>query len=415
MKIIVMGAGIVGLSTAYFLSRAGFDVQVLDQADGPAQACSFANGGQLSYSYTEPLASPGFLKTLPALMVCEDKPFAVRARSIPGLIGWGARFLKECTPERFAFNTTNILRLALYSKREMDALREAHKPDFGYRDAGKLHLYATEAALANAARTVSLKNRFGCHQQVLDAAQCLEHEPALQTIKGRIAGGVFSPLDACGDAFRFAQALMEICRHAGVCFDFNTRIHKILKDGQRISTLRTNRGEVRADAYVLCLGAQSPRLTKQLGIVLPILPGKGYSITVPAGPVCPSVNITDTRYRLVYSRLGPHFRIAGVMELAGYGLGLKERRLRVMSERAKATFPGGGDYAKRTGRWTGLRPLSPDSAPIIGQSPYANLYLNTGHGMLGWTLACGSAAIIANLVEGRKPAISLTGLAPDRF
>ncbi|MCB1778066.1 MAG: D-amino acid dehydrogenase [Candidatus Competibacteraceae bacterium] len=415
MKILVMGSGIIGLASAWYLSQLGYKVLVLDKARGPAEECSFANGGQLSYSYTEPLATPGFLKTLPGLMLSGDRPVAIHPRSLPGLIAWSIRFLKECNAERYAENTTHVLRLALHSRETLDALREEMQLDFAYRNSGKLHLYATDAGLKKATRTVILKNRYGCAQQVLDPEQCLECEPALGAIRNRIAGGIFSPLDASGDAYRFSLGLMESCRKARVQFDFNTQILKLLKDGSRISGVQTNYGVISADAYVVCLGAQSPLVTKDLGISLPIFPGKGYSITFPAGPHCPLVNITDTSYRLVYSRLGSHLRVAGVMEFVGYNLAVKEKRLQRMIKRARTSFPQGGDYAKPSNPWVGLRPLTPDSAPIISGSPYDNLYFNTGHGMLGWTLACGSATLLTDLLTGNDSKIPTTAFDLQRF
>jgi D-amino-acid dehydrogenase len=386
---------------------------VIEQAQDAGMGCSFANGGQLSYSYAEPLASPSFPGKLPGLLWGKNPPLRVKLSAFPDLGLWGAAFLRHCSAGRFAANTAATLRLALYSRERMEALRTSQPLEFDYRHYGKLHLYPTEAALERVAPLCAFKNRFGCDQRVLTTGECLALEPALSPIRRRIAGAVFSPLDASGDALRFVRALAQLGAQEGISFDYATRVLALRTSGRQIEAVETDRGRVEADAYVLCLGARSAALTRPLGLNLPIVPGKGYSLTLSAAAGDPRVNITDTQHRLVYSRLGEALRVAGVMEFAGFDLAMSESRERKMLTQAELAFPSANRQV--LGRWAGLRPMTPDSAPLIGKTPYANLYLNTGHGMLGWTLACGSAAALADIASGKQPAIDLDSLALARF
>lgn len=416
MNIIILGSGVIGVTTAYFLARRGHAVKVIEKASSAGQATSFANGGQLSYSYTDPLASPAILPKLTGLIAGKDPAFKIRLSADPALLSWGMRFLRNCTASRTRFNTRNILRLALYSRQRLHALLDEHAIDFGYRRDGKLHVYADPEAFKNAVEAMRLKNEWGCRQEALDRTACLAKEPALKSWGGEIGGGIFSPLDESGDAYQFTSKLAEICQTVyGARFLYDTKIETLSAGNGRIVSVKTDKGSYQADVFVLSLGAYSPLLSRSIDLKLPVYPLKGYSLTVPAGVEAPTVSITDTRRKMVYCRLGERLRIAGMAELYGYDESLNPERVNELLEAAKEVFPKAGRYAEILHRWAGFRPSTPDSAPILGKTDYSNFYLNTGQGMLGWTLACGSAAVVAGVIDERPAAIDLTGLTLERF
>lgn len=415
MNIIILGAGVIGVTTAYFLNRAGHEVMVIDQASAAGLGASFANGGQLSYSYTDALASPAILPQLPNLLLGREPAFHLKLSFDPTLWNWGRQFLRNCTKARATFNTTNVLRLALYSRAILHQLVTEQQIEFDYRRNSKLHIYAKAQDLQKAVDTRELKNQWGCQQQLFSAAECLVKEPALQQLAGKIVGGIFSPLDESGDSYKFTLALAKLCEASGtVQFKYNTVIKRVVVKNGQITEVQTNTGNVRGDAVVLCLGTDSPLIARTIGLKLPIYPLKGYSLTMPATATAPGVNITDAQRKVVYCRLGDRLRIAGTVELGGYQTTMNEPQVQNIIEAAKECFPEAGDYQQIT-RWVGLRPATPDSAPLLGRTPYPNLYLNTGHGMLGWTLACGSAMVVSDIINQVKPAIDLRGLTMDRF
>jgi D-amino-acid dehydrogenase len=410
MKIIVLGAGIIGITTAYYLSRSGHQVQVIEQATGPARGCSYANGGQLSYSYTEPLATPHLATQLPSLSWRRDSPLTIRVSAVPGLVKWGSAFLRSCTSATAATTTEDVLRLALYSREMLHRVINREQLEFDYRQTGKLHIYSDLRSFVKTRHRVDLKNRLGCEQQILDGPGCLAKEPALESLKGQIVGGVFSPLDESGDSYALARSLATISESSGgVQFNYGRKILKLDVQGQQLIGVRTDQGTYEGDAYILCTGATSPELSRMIGFNLPIYPVKGYSLTVPAAPRAPTVNITDTKFKLVYTTLGDRLRIAGMMEFNGYDNNKNEKILSRMLSVARRRFPEAGHYDQSVLTWTGLRPMTPDSTPIIGRSRYKNLFLNTGHGMLGSTLAFGSASVLADIVNGKQPETNLTG------
>jgi len=404
MKIIVLGAGIVGITTAYFLSRSGHQVQVIEQAAGPAMGCSYANGGQLSYSYTEPLASAHLAMQLPGLLWRRDSPLSIRMRAVPGLVRWGSAFLRNCRSATAATTTEHVLRLALRSREMLHRVIDREQLEFDYRQTGKLHIYSDLKSFEKARSMVALKNRLGCEQQILDGSDCLACEPALERLKGRIVGGIFSPLDESGDTYALARSLATISKlSGGVLFTYGRKILKLDLQGQQLIGVQTNQGTYKADAYILCAGAYSPVLTRMIGFSLPIYPVKGYSITIPAAAGAPTVNITDAKYKLVYTTLGDRLRIAGMMEFNAYDNHKDEKCLSRLLSLVRHRFPKAGHYDQSILTWTGLRPMTPDSIPIIGKTRFNNLFLNTGHGMLGSTLAFGSAAMLADIVNGKRP------------
>lgn len=415
MDIAVLGSGVVGVTLTWELVQRGHRVTVVDRAASAGLATSFANGGQLSYSYTDSLADPSLLSKIPGMVLGRDPAFELQLSADPKLVAWGLRFLRNCTGERALRNTRNVLRLALYSRERLHALLQEQPLEFDYRRDGKLHVHADAAGLAKARERVALKAAWSCPQEVLSADQCRDREPALRAWQGEIAGGVFSPLDESGDAYRFTEALAAACRQAGAEFLFATRVTGFEAKGGAVQAVVTDRGRLGADVYVLALGPQSPLLDRDLGLSLPVYPLKGYSVTVPVGPLAPKLSITDTQRKVVYCVLGQRLRIAGMAELAGYDEQTDPSKIERLLAAGRSAFPEGGDYGQRQHEWVGFRPATPDSAPILGPSAYSNLLLSTGHGMLGWTLACGSATVVADLVDGRAPAIDLDGLTLDRF
>jgi D-amino-acid dehydrogenase len=309
-----------------------------------------------------------------------------------------------------------VLGLSLYSRRMLQQVQEREGLDFDYRRKGKLHLYFDESTLAAAKPLIKLKNRLGCRQRILSAQHCVNREPALRHAARGIVGGVFSPLDESGDTYALTRGLADACTANGpVRFSFGCTVRSIQRRNGDITGVLTKRGVVDADAYVICAGASSARLCHSLGLRLPIQPAKGYSITLPAGTSPPRVSITDTRAKTVYSLLADRLRIAGLLEFAGFDHNKDNTRIYRLFHTARGDFPQAADFEGELQTWCGLRPLTPDSAPIIGATPYMNLYLNTGHGMLGSTLACGSAVLIADIVEGRRPGVDPIGFALERF
>ena len=415
MQIVILGSGVVGVTLAWELLQRGHGVTVVDRAASPGLATSFANGGQLSYSYTDSLADPALLPKMPGMVMGRDPAFELNLSADPKLIGWGLRFLRNCTAERALRNTRNVLRLALYSRQRLHALLAAQPLEFDYRRDGKLHVYADAAGLDKARQRVALKATWDCPQEVLTAEQCRAREPALTDWVGPIAGGVFSPLDESGDAYRFTEALAACCASAGASFRFGVEVAGFEVGGGSVGAVRTADGAIEGDLYVMALGPQSPLLERDLGLSLPVYPLKGYSVTVPVGPRSPAVSITDTQRKVVFCKLGDRLRIAGMAELSGYNEGTDPEKIQRLLDAGRAAFPRGGDYGRVQHQWAGFRPATPDSAPILGGCGYDNLVLDTGHGMLGWTLACGSAAVVADVIDGHPPGIELDGPTLERF
>jgi D-amino-acid dehydrogenase len=404
MKIAVLGGGVIGVTTAFFLGKQGHEVTLIEAEAEVAQKTSFANGAQLSYGYTEPLASPAIIPKLPQLISGRDAAFRIKPALDSRLLSWGTQFLKNCTARRESQNTQAVLNLALRSRDALQQLLKEHPIAFDHRQAAKLHVYTQDKAFQAAIKKAQLKTDWGYLQEILTPEQCLAKEPGLNRYSNHIAGGIYSPQDEVGDPYRFSVALREICQtefHA--TFLLNTRIEQLVRHGNRIKQVETTRGVIEADAYVLALGPQSAQLVKTAGITLPIYPIKGYSITVPATDQAPQVSITDTDHKMVYCTLGDKLRIAGIADMVGDNETTDPRRIEQLIRTAQQRFPQAGDYSRILHQWSGLRPATPNSIPLIGRSTLENLFLNTGHGMLGWTLACGSGAVIAALVEDIEP------------
>lgn len=414
VRVLVLGAGVVGVAAAYHLAKAGHAVTVIDRQPGPGLETSFANGGQISASHAEPWANPHAPLLALRWLGRRDAPLRLLPRFDAGLIGWLGRFLVNCAPSRTAENIERTLRVALYSRAVLGALRAELGLEYDQRCAGILHVYRDPRAFDQACAAARTMEAHGLERRTLNPQGCVDIEPALAEARDQLAGGLFSPDDESGDAHRFTQALAEAAAKLGVAFLYDTPIRAILAEGGTFRAVVTATAMLDAEAAVVALGSYSPLLLGPLGLHLPIQPAKGYSVTMSAGAGAPHVSLTDDERRLVFSRLGDRLRVAGTAELVGYDTHLDQERAKLVLKGALDLFPRGGDPAQAQ-FWCGLRPKTPDSVPIIGATPIRGLYLDTGHGTLGWTMACGSGRLIADLVSGKKPEIDPHGLGLDRF
>ena len=407
MKILVLGAGVVGVSSAWYLGAAGHEVTVVDRQPGAGLETSFANGGQISVSHAEPWANPHVLPRVLKWLGREDAPLLWRWRADPAQLAWGLRFLGECLPGRTAANIRAIVHLALYSRQQLQSLRRGLALEYDQLERGILHIYTDPLEYRTAIDAARMMREFGLDRTPVDADQCLEIEPALAAARPLLVGGDYTPSDESGDAHRFTQQLAAKTEAAGANFRFNTPISHLLVEYGKVRGVVLASGEVlTADAYVLALGSYSPQMLGGLGACLPIYPAKGYSATLELSPesVAPSVSLTDDGYKIVFSRLGNRLRIAGTAEFNGFNLDLNPVRCQALLARANTLFPQLAP-AGEARFWCGLRPATPSNVPFVGRSSLAGLWLNCGHGTLGWTLACGSGAALADLISGRHPQV----------
>ncbi|KPP99926.1 D-amino acid dehydrogenase [Marinobacter sp. HL-58] len=417
MHILVLGAGVVGVTTAWFLRQQGYDVTVVDRQNNAGTETSFANGGQISVSHAEPWANPSTPLKVLKWLARPDAPLLFRPRMDPAQWRWGIAFLRECTSARAARNMREIVHLGIYSRECLQALRKDTGIEYDHLEKGILHLYTDPREFESALEPARIMRDLGCDRQVIDADRAVELEPALSPVRHRIAGATFTAEDESGDARRFTQALALKARKAGVEFLYGTEILGFENTRDRVlgvNVIREGRHQtLRADSYVLSLGSFSAILARKLGLSLNIYPAKGYSITVPVKNEDAAFNVSliDDEYKLVFSRLGDRIRVAGTAELSGYGRELNLTRCRSIVRRTAELMPEAGHW-EQAEFWAGLRPATPSNVPYIGKSHFGNLYLNTGHGTLGWTHSCGSAAALADIVAGRKPDVdfAFTGL-----
>ncbi|MEE9327891.1 MAG: D-amino acid dehydrogenase [Cocleimonas sp.] len=410
----IIGAGIIGVTTAYLLTKAGYDVIILiDAEEGVALQTSYANGGQLSYSYIDAMSSPSLLKKIPSILLSQDEAFHVHLSVDPKYLSWGSQFLWNAQSNKEEQNTQNNLRLSLYSRDVMHTVLSELNISFKYRKSGKLHIYTKQDDLDKAKNRAKQKVKWGCPQEILTAQQCIELEPNLIQHTQTLVGGIYSVLDEVGDVPSFANELLEIMRtEQKVETYFNCQVSRIIKKGNVIESIETSSGKITADAYVLATGSDSLNLLKDCGLKLPIYPIKGYSITVPATKKAPNICISDMDNKVVFARIGDHLRIAGLADIMGYDKALDKSRIKHLLKICKSTFPDAGEYDDVLHQWTGFRPATPSSVPIIGQAGASNFYINMGHGMFGWTLAMGSASVLTSLIKQESPLIDATGMRP---
>jgi D-amino-acid dehydrogenase len=416
MRVVVLGSGVVGVASAYYLAEAGHEVVVLDRQDGAALETSFANAGEVSPGYSSPWAAPGLpIKALQWLFM-RHRPLVIWPMPDLRMIEWGLRLLMNCTSARYELNKGRMVPIAEYSRDLLRDLRQRAGITYDERALGTLQLFRKQEQLDGTAKDIAILEKFGVPYEVLDASGCVAVEPALRHVREKVAGGLRLPGDETGDCFKFTNALAALCRQLGVEFRYGTTIEGILAEGGRITGVATRGGMVTGDAYVVAMGSHSPKLLRPVGIHVPIYPVKGYSITVPitdpAG--APESTVMDETHKVAITRLGDRIRVGGTAELAGFSTTLREARRRTLEHVVTDLYPKGGDVAKAT-FWAGLRPMTPDGPPVIGATKYPNLWLNTGHGTLGWTMSCGSGRVLADLVSGRKPEIDTQGLDITRY
>jgi len=397
MHVVVLGAGVVGVTTAYYLSERGHRVTVVDRAETVATGASAGNGGQLSYSFTDAMASPALLSKIPKMMAGLDPAFYVRPTLNTQLACWSQAFLRQCSSHQNRQNTTAVLQLALRSDALMTGLRSKTSLEFSFRKAGKLVMLGDHAALTQAAKVCALKRQYGCDARVVTLAEAVAIEPALKHMKNAYTGAVYSENDQVGNSLDFTIGLSRwLTLNRETVFKLGTTVEKIVTRGNKLVAVETDSTTEQADAVVVCLGAWSSQLLDPLGIRTNIYPMRGYSVTLPACETSNSVSISDPGYKMVFSRLGDRMRIAGFADFVGYRTNMDQARARVLLETAREIAPAIANYAVSSAEeWGGFRPMTPDSRPIIGPSSIEGIHLNTGHGMLGWTLACASGHDVA--------------------
>ena len=416
MKVMVLGSGVVGLTSAWYLAQAGHEVTVLDRQPRSAEETSFANAGQISYGYSSPLSGPGVPVKAMKWMTQKHSPLIMRPGVSPDLYAWTMKFLSNCTQARYKINKSRMLRIANYSRECLIDLRNTTNIEYEGRQKGTLQVFRNMAQIDAVQKDMKILADSNTKFTLLNTQECLLKEPGLQPVQDKIVGGLHLPDDETGDCFKFCQQLTEMASKAGVRFKFNVQINKLLKDGDKIVGVRTSEGDLTADAYVVSMGSHSLEVLKPLGINVPIYPVKGYSLTLPVTDpeYAPISTVMDETYKVAITRFSDRIRVAGTAELAGFNLNLSEKRKSTIAMVINDLFPKAGDLSKAE-YWTGLRPMTPDGTPIIGKTSVSNLFINAGHGTLGWTMACGSGRLISDIVSGRTPDIDTDGLDVSRY
>ncbi len=416
MKVLVLGAGVIGVTVAYELAGTGHEVVVLERQPGAGLETSFANAGEVSPGYSAPWAGPGVPLKAIRWLAMQHRPLVIRPHLDWSMIRWSLAMLRNCTAARYRINKTRMVRLAEYSRDGLRALRAATGITYDERTRGTLQLFRTQAQFDASAGDIAVLRESGVAFELLDRAGCLRHEPALARVQQKFVGGLLLPGDETGDCFVFTQRLAALAAQRGVDFRFATTIRTLGRSGDRITGVTSNAGIVDADAYVVALGSYSPLLLAPVGVRIPVYPVKGYSVTVPITDPggAPESTVMDETHKVAVTRLGDRIRAGGTAELAGYTLRLHEARRRTLVHVVNDLFPAAGDVGQAE-FWCGLRPMTPDGTPVIGPTPIGNLFLATGHGTLGWTMAAGTGRVLADVISGRSAGIDLDGLTIARY
>ena len=416
MKVLIMGAGVIGVSTAYELVKAGCDVSVVDRQPAAGLETSFANAGEISPGYASPWAGPGVPLKAVQWMLDKHGPLVVHPRLDPLMWRWMLQTLFNCTSRRYTLNKSRMVPIAEYSRDCLRRLRADTGISYDHRSQGTLQLFRKQSQLDSVDKDITVLREYGVRFELLDRNGCIRAEPALGGAPASFVGGLLLPDDETGDCHLFTQRLMTMAQEAGVRFIANTRIESVTTEGDRVTAVVTNSGTMTADAYVMALGSFSPLLLRPIGIDIPVYPVKGYSITVPLtdDSGAPQSTVMDETYKVAITRLGDRIRVGGTAELSGYRVELSPERRITLERSLRDLFPRGGDIGGAS-FWSGLRPMTPDGPPIIGPTRYSNLHLNTGHGTLGWTMACGAARITADRLLGRPSEIPTEGLSLERY
>jgi len=425
VKVLILGAGVAGVTAAWHFWQDGHEVTVLERNPGVALETSFANGGQLSYSYVAPLASPSVIPKIPPWLLRRDSPLRFRPEIDPDQWRWCLAFLAACNRGTADLTTERLLRLSFYSRDLMRSLMKSHALDFDYVQNGKLVVHTDTDAFESARRLMDFQRSLGCEQSALDPSQCVEIEPALEMFhqtgasrprRPRMAGAIYTPSEDAGDCYKFCNELKRLMTAGAnpVTFRFDIGVDRLLASKGRLMGAETNAGVFEADAYVLSLGTSTPYLLKPLGIRVPVYPLKGYSLTLPVADEhkAPKISVTDFKRKVVYATIGGELRVAGMADLSGRQARIDVERVDQLVTEVKTAFPGASDY-REISPWCGMRPATPKGAPVLGRTPYANLWLNSGHGALGFTLGLATGRVVADLVGGKTPAVPLDGFTLD--
>ena len=415
MRVVILGSGVVGVASAYYLARAGHEVTVIDREAGPALETSFANAGQISPGYAAPWAAPGVPLKAVKWMFEKHAPLAIRLDGTRFQLQWMWQMLRNCTAERYAVNKGRMVRLAEYSRDCLQALRADTGIQYEGRTGGTLQLFRTQQQLDGAAKDMAVLQEANVPFELLSPAELKNAEPALAAVSHKLTGGLRLPGDETGDCQLFTTRLAALAESLGVKFRYNTPIDALAIAGGKIAGVQCGSETVRADAYVVALGSYSTSFISNL-MKIPVYPLKGYSITAPIvdETAAPVSTVLDETYKIAITRFDQRIRVGGMAEIVGFDKTLRAARRETLEMCVNDLFPGGGDTSKAT-FWTGLRPMTPDGTPIVGRTPVSNLFLNTGHGTLGWTMSCGSGQLLADLISGKKPAIQADDLSVHRY
>lgn len=416
MKIVILGGGVIGVTSAWYLAQAGHEVVVIDRQTGVAQETSFANAGEISPGYASPWAAPGIPAKALRWLFMQHAPLIVRPKVDMAMLRWMVAMLGNCNATDYRINKGRMVRLAEHSRDRLIALRAATGIRYDERSRGTLQLFREHKQMDGITKDIEVLRADNVPFEVLDRAGCLAAEPGLAASAASIVGGLRLPNDETGDCFKFTNALADMARAKGVQFLMGRTIRGVAMQGGRIAHVDTADGPISGDAYLVAMGSYSPLLLAPLGLRLPVYPVKGYSITAPIVDAdhAPVSTLLDESYKVAITRLGDRIRVGGMAELSGYTNDLPQARRDTLDHSVGTLFPGAGDLS-RASFWSGLRPMTPDSTPVVGATKIDNLFLNTGHGTLGWTMACGSGHVIADIISGREPAIETADLALSRY
>lgn len=415
MKVFVLGGGVIGTTSAYFLAKQGLDVTVIERQHDVAEETSFGNAGQISPGYSTPWAAPDIPVKALKWMFQKHAPLAIRPDGSAFQAAWMCQMLKNCNQNSYAINKERMMRVAEYSRDCLAQLRQDTGINYEHRTQGTLQLFRKQAQLDAVARDTAVLEECGVAYELLDKEGLVKAEPALKNAQADLVGGLRLPNDETGDCNLFTKSLAKICQGMGVKFLFNKTLQNILTDGGKITGIVIDGETLTADNYVIALGSYSRAMAKTLGLDLPVYPVKGYSLTIPIIDAnnAPVSTVLDETYKVAITRFDNRIRVGGMAELSGFDLNLRQERRDTLEMVTKSLFSG-GDLSQAK-FWTGLRPMTPDGTPIIGKTRFDNLYLNTGHGTLGWTMSCGSGSLISDIITNKPAQISLEGLSLDRY